>query len=223
VSDARPYHHGDLRSALVAKGLELTRADGPDALVLRDVTRAVGVSPNAVYRHFANRQALLDAVAAAILARVANGMATEQATGSAPRMAVERLRAVGLGYIAFARREPGWFSVVFFGRGGGRDVSTAPPYLALADALDGMVAAGVLTGARRAGAEWSCWAAVHGFAVLMLDGPLGSADESEVQRLAARTVDAIIDGVIGQNDPPSAAADTAQRSASEPAMPPSEK
>jgi AcrR family transcriptional regulator len=198
VNDAKPYHHGDLRSALVAKGLELTRAHGPDALVLRDVTRAVGVSPNAAYRHFANRRALLDAVAVEILTRVADGMAAVvQEPDSAPRQAVERLRAVGLGYIAFARREPGWFSVVFFGPGAERDVSTAPPYLALVDALDGLVAAGVLSRSRRVGAEWSCWAAVHGFAVLVLDGPLRGAEEGETRRLAARTVDAIIDGVIG--------------------------
>ena len=53
------YHHGDLRTALIDAGLHLTRTGGPDALTIREATRRVGVSPNAAYRHFADRDALL--------------------------------------------------------------------------------------------------------------------------------------------------------------------
>ncbi|MDQ6716487.1 MAG: TetR/AcrR family transcriptional regulator, partial [Actinomycetota bacterium] len=55
------YHHGDLRRALVLAATSLARAGGPDAVVLREVTRQVGVSANAAYRHFADRDALLEA------------------------------------------------------------------------------------------------------------------------------------------------------------------
>src|SRR5260221_4250323 len=55
------YRHGDLRRALLDAGVELARSGGPDAVVLREVTRRAGVVPNAAYRHFGSRQALLQA------------------------------------------------------------------------------------------------------------------------------------------------------------------
>jgi len=185
------YHHGDLRMALIDAGLALTRTGGPDALTIREATRQVGVSPNAAYRHFADREALLGAVAAAIQHRMATRM-----RGSSK--AEERLRSVGLGYIKFALDEPGWFAVAFFGAGlvGLPDeIAGAPPYLALIEALDAMVDAGVLTPQRRSGAEWPCWSAVHGFAELALHGPLRHASRRDVEALARRTVDDIVAGV----------------------------
>ena len=68
----RSYRHGDLRRALLDAGVALAREGGPDAVVLREATRRAGVVPNAAYRHFAGRQALLDAVRAGHFARVFN-------------------------------------------------------------------------------------------------------------------------------------------------------
>src|SRR6201999_3657551 len=83
------YHHGDLRTALIDAGLALTRTGGPEALTIREATRQVGVSPNAAYRHFVDREALLGAVATAIQHRMAARMArTHDANAS------DRLRAV---------------------------------------------------------------------------------------------------------------------------------
>ena len=65
------YRHGDLRRALLDAGIELARDGGPDAVVLREATRRAGVVPNAAYRHFASRHALLVAVRAAALSAVA--------------------------------------------------------------------------------------------------------------------------------------------------------
>src|SRR5487761_1109452 len=70
---------GAVRDGLVAAGLELARKGGPDAVVLREATRMVGVVPNAAYRHFADRDELLAAVCAAAMhelsARMAAGVA----------------------------------------------------------------------------------------------------------------------------------------------------
>ncbi len=195
------YHHGDLRSALIDAGLELTRAGGPDALSIREATRRAGVSPNAAYRHFADRDALLTAVATAIQDRIAARMRSAGGNrGSSAARARQRLRAVGLGYIEFALDEPGWFGVVFFGANlaAAADeaaASLAPPYRALVEALDAMVTAGVLAPRRRDGAEWSCWSAVHGFAELALHGPLRAASRRDLESLARRTVDDIIAGI----------------------------
>ncbi|GGN77895.1 TetR/AcrR family transcriptional regulator [Nocardia rhizosphaerihabitans] len=187
------YHHGDLAAALVEAGLDLTRSGGPEALTIREVTRRVGVTPNAAYRHFPDRQALLRAVSAAIEAAMATGMAAERGL-VAPR---ESLRAVGLGYIGFALAEPGWFAVAFFGAGdtSPESVLDSPAYLALADALDMMVHIGDLAPAARRSATWSCWSTVHGFAELALRGPLRHLDRAELWKLAEQAVDTIIAGL----------------------------
>lgn len=187
------YHHGNLRSALVDVGLDLTRTGGASALVLRDVAGRAGVSPSATYRHFADRESLLAAVATRIQERMAEQMHRD----AVPRSARERLRAVGLGYIGFALQEPGWFDVAF------SDLTAVPgagsipaPLAALVDALDGLVAEGALSQAARAGAEWPCWSAVHGFALLALRGPLRTVPFDDVRAAAERTVDAIIAGLL---------------------------
>lgn len=204
----RRYHHGNLRAALVDAGLELTRAAGPAGLGLREATRRVGVSPNAAYRHFADRDALLGAVAGRVLELMAERMALPAAPGAAGsseaarRRARDRLIAVGLGYIEFALEEPGWFAVAFFPAPGAGPVdapppstASAPPFRMLVEALDEMVAAGVLDPQARSGAEWPCWAAVHGFAELATHGPLRGLPAAELRALAHRTVAAIIAGV----------------------------
>jgi len=73
------YRHGDLRRALIDAGLELARSGGPAAVVLREATRRAGVSPNAAYRHFADRQALLEAVCSECQSGVARAIEDEQA------------------------------------------------------------------------------------------------------------------------------------------------
>ena len=194
----RAYHHGNLRAALVEAGLELTRAGGPSALVLRDATRRAGVSPNAAYRHFVDRLDLLQAVSERVQTGLAGRM-TDLAADAGPRAG---LRAVGLGYIDFALREPGWFEVAFGELDaqpadlGGAEVRLPAPLARLVQALDALVTAGELSPEARAGAEWPCWSAVHGFALLALHGPLRGQPPEVVRRAAERTVDAIIAGVL---------------------------
>src|SRR5215469_15861023 len=108
---------GTVRDGLVAAGLELARAGGPDAVVLREATRTVGVVPNAAYRHFADRDELLAAVCIEAMGELAARMAADVArvrgkygdAGAARR----RLRAIGRAYLEFARDEPGLFATAF--------------------------------------------------------------------------------------------------------------
>ncbi|MDK9498830.1 TetR/AcrR family transcriptional regulator [Streptomyces katrae] len=178
------YRHGNLRSALLEAALELAREGGPDAVSLREVTRRAGVSPNAAYRHFADRGALVHGVSQAAMARVALAMEAEidglPAARDPAEAARARFRAVGTGYIRFAVTEPGWFRTAFHvpadmtyaadataaGAGG------LTPFELLGASLDGLVETGVLPEARRPGAEFLAWSAVHGLAALIIDGPL---------------------------------------------------
>ena len=97
------YHHGDLRRALLAAGLTILEAEGSEALSLREVARRAGVSHNAPYRHFADREALLAALAAAGFERWAEAMT---ATGG------DRLE-IGVAYVKFAVDHPQVFDLMF--------------------------------------------------------------------------------------------------------------
>src|SRR3954447_2489576 len=100
-----PRPRGTVRSALLGAGLELARSGGPDAVVLREVTRKVGVVPNAAYRHFADRDALLAAVRddaiRQLARRMADGMSAVRAGAHTPTGARLRLGAVGKAYVDF--------------------------------------------------------------------------------------------------------------------------
>ncbi len=201
------YRHGDLRRALVDVGIELARHGGPDAVVLREATRRAGVVPNAAYRHFADRQALLHAVCSAAISRVALAIEAELAAvtpGSDPAAdARQRLRAVGTGYIRFARSEPGLFRTAFSVSTDLRDVanparagaSGLTPFQLLGAVLDDLVEAGVLPAERRPTTGFLAWSAVHGLAVLLTEGPLRSLDEPQVQELVRRLLDMVDQGL----------------------------
>ena len=200
------YRHGDLRSALLEAGLALARAGGPDAVVLREATRRAGEVPNAAYRHFPSRQSLLQAVRAAALSALAQSIEAEFDTFAATNPTARArglLRAVGTGYLRFATAEPGLFRTAFCvpdHRGGTADASKSGdsglnPFQLLGAALDALVAAGALPAARRPGAEHLAWSAVHGLAMLAIDGPLRDVDGPAVLGIGQRLLDMVERGI----------------------------
>jgi AcrR family transcriptional regulator len=201
------YRHGDLRRALLEAGIALARAGGPDAVVLREATRRAGVVPNAAYRHFASRQDLLEAVRSAALSELANAMEAEIArvrrAKSPEEAARARLRAVGSGYLRFAFTETGLFRTAFanaeplgFTRDPARKgESGLDPLELLGSALDAMVATGLLPPERRPGAEFLAWSSVHGFAMLVIDGPLHEIPRADVDGIGARVIAMVEQGL----------------------------
>jgi len=192
------YRHGDLARAMVEAGRGAAQRGGPDAVVLREVTRSVGVAPNAAYRHFQDRNALLRAVADSAMASLATTMEHELQASAEDLPLVERgrasLRAVGRGYLGFAVAEPGLFRTAFSVYD---DLLSADdraaagpagrtPFQLLGAALDLMVEGGVLPEDRRPGAEFLAWSAVHGLALLLIDGPLRSLGADVRQQTADR-------------------------------------
>src|SRR5215471_5370700 len=188
---------GAVRDGLIAAGLELARAGGPDAVVLREATQMVGVVPNAAYRHFADRDELLAAVSAAAMrelaARMAAGVARVRGKYGDPAAARRRLGAIGKAYLEFARQEPGLFAIAFAlphqhaytppGGGTGQDPL---PLDQLRAVLDELVDAGVLDRRRRDGIEYPIWSTVHGLAVLSGQGPLRDVPETTRRHLEER-------------------------------------
>lgn len=201
------YRHGDLRRALLEAGIELARAGGPDAVVLREATRRTGVVPNAAYRHFGSRQALLQAVRAGAVAALAVAMEAElhkvPRKLQGPDAARAALRAVGAGYMGFARNETGLFRMAFVApeqiditheeeKAG---YSGLDPFQLLCAALDRMVETGVLPSERRPGAEFLAWASVHGMAMLMIDGPLRGIGTAQAKALGQQLLDMVEKGI----------------------------
>lgn len=191
ASGRRPA--GQVRHALIRAGLELARSGGPDAVVLREATRRVGVAPNAAYRHFADRDALLAVVcveAMSILSvRMQAGIAAVKRRRDRKSTAIARLTAVGTAYFGFAHDEPGLFETAFavpdhleYATTSDDDAGQTP-FQVLAGALDELVAVGVLPAERRPDAEYPVWSAVHGMAVLSARGPLRGAPDPTVEHL----------------------------------------
>ena len=212
VPDATPperstYRHGDLRRALLEAGIQLARAGGPDAVVLREATRRAGVVPNAAYRHFSSRWELLQAVRSAALSALAVAMEAELARlpreTSPADAARASLRAIGTAYLRFAQEETGLFHTTFAipdetrgepipAKSGNSGLN---PFQLLGAALDGLVDGGVLPPERRPGAEYLAWAAVRGLAMLLTEGPLRRLTPAERDAIGQRLLDMVEKGL----------------------------
>lgn len=169
------YHHGNLRQALIDSADELIREKGPDGLSLRGVARQAGVSQTAPYRHFAEKDELLAAVAEIGFARMHEGMAKLAADHQDHG---DRLKALGLGYITFAVENPNLFRLMF-----GTLMARSEEYPDLKSACD--EGYGVLLSTIEEGQEAgvfcegevellavAAWSQVHGLAHLAIDGVL---------------------------------------------------
>ena len=197
---------GAVRDGLVAAGLELARTGGPEAVLLREATRLVGVVPNAAYRHFADRDELLAAVCSAAMTeladRMAAGVARVRGTYGDADAARRRLGAIGTAYLDFARQEPGLFATAFavprqhtYGAAEGGTGPDRTPLGQLRTRLDELVDAGVLDPARRDGIEYPVWSTVHGLAVLVGQGPLRDVPDAARRHVEQLTLAFIGNGL----------------------------
>ena len=181
----KPYHHGNLREELLGAAIRLIAEVGPTAFTLREVARRAGVSHNAPYRHFRDRDDLLAAVAAQGFHELTQAMVD----AAGPKTdALERLKSAGLGYVAFALRRPEHFTVMFDAPRSERKRPDSP---------EGKLAFGTLmsfvkdcqdTGRLPAGdlhqMALLAWTMVHGIAKLAITGRLPFRSNSEVHKFA---------------------------------------
>ncbi len=200
------YHHGDLPNALADAATDLARGGGPEAVVLREAARRVGVSAAAAYRHFVGHGELLQAVKQRALAALADamqdGLDSGEPLADPADDAVRRFRNLGRAYVRFALDNPGLFHTAFCrpdGVPGDVDVTAriaaSRPYQILSGSLDELVAAGLLDAPRRPLASIAFWAAVHGLATLLVDGPLAALTEPEQAGAIQWTLDILIGGI----------------------------
>jgi AcrR family transcriptional regulator len=160
-SDTQTYHHGDLENAALAQGLEMLAAGDVDGISLREIARNIGVSATALYRHFPNKKALLDALANEGLEMLARAQitATDLAGGG-----IAGFSASGRAYVRFALAHPALFRLIM--ACGKAESSTAMQFLL--QNVSELAPAGATQIERHAHAM-RAWSMVHGLAVLMLD------------------------------------------------------
>ena len=172
---AAPYHHGDLRRALVAEAVRTIQQEGIEGLTLRAVGERLRVSRTALYRHFADKSALLAAVArdGFIMLRTALVDAWEREGGGRPGF-----DAMGAAYIRFAVANPSHYRVMFGGlvydeaREPALATEAAGAFDALVDALTTLQRERIVRGDNTVLMARYVWAVVHGVSMLAIDGQL---------------------------------------------------
>ncbi len=184
------YHHGDLRSALIAAALALLEEQGMAALSLRALARRAGVSAMAPYHHFPTRAALVAAVATAGFDRLyAEKLSALAAAGDDP---VERLVAGTRGYVAFVIANPELYRLMASAELADRSghpalaKSAAAPQASLAALVTAARGAGRLGNAEPGAVAMQLWALAHGLGQLAIDGYAGDADVLALAEAGAR-------------------------------------
>lgn len=175
------YHHGDLPQALKKIALELIAKHGVDGFALRQAAAALGVAPSAVYRHFADKSALLEALAhdgfeamgSMWLQRVA--AVSPQINDNPALLSLARFSSGADAYFQFGLDHPALFQLMFgpFGTGAANWVMQAHntpnnPFALLSESLDGLRGAGLITADARANAEVRAFSAIHGLTCLTI-------------------------------------------------------
>ena len=183
--EARRYHHGALRQALIDSALALVTEEQDWSFSLREVARRAAVTHNAPYNHFVDKRDLLGAVAAVGFEMLRGRMVDAIAKMSA---ADEALVAVAQAYVGFAVDNPALYRLMF-GPALAEGAVGRPPTAELAGAQAKAVLEGIILRGARSGhfalapedradlemASLSCWSAVHGLAMLLVDAKADAA------------------------------------------------
>jgi AcrR family transcriptional regulator len=182
-----PYHHGDLRAACLQAAMELLEEGGATALSLRAVARRAGVSPAAPYRHYADRDALISAVAAVGYRELAEQLA---AAHPAPSSA-DDLASVAVAYVQFALQRPALFRVMFAEPCDRDNFERVTATNAISEYV-GAIVRQSFPGSNPEPLATAVWALVHGLAFLHLDGKLDASTPEVVSDRVRGAVHAVL-------------------------------
>ncbi|WP_206956534.1 TetR/AcrR family transcriptional regulator [Trinickia acidisoli] len=195
------YHHGDLKRALRATASTLMEERGVHAVSLREIAQAAGVSHTAVYRHYADKEALLADLAESGFRELHETM--QRAVRAAKSGPVRQLQAIGLAYVRYGVRQPHVLQLMF----GGiiADRQSYPSLIEAGDALARVLAdvvkagqsAGVFRSTKTEDLTLTAWSLVHGLTLLICGGQVrGAQQPALVERAARRSVALLIEGLM---------------------------
>lgn len=196
----KSYHHGDLPRALKDETLKLVVEKGIGNLTLREVARRIGVTHAAPYRHFADKAALLAAVAEEGFRKMGGLMAEIQAKFATDP--VTRFRELGRCYIEFAVLNPAYLKIMVSPEVSGRAIeypglleASTTTYRTLVEAVVDCQKTGALRSLDPASVANVAWSLVHGISVLVIDGLLPTSGREEVEKLGLLGWDILLDGL----------------------------
>jgi AcrR family transcriptional regulator len=185
-----PYHHGDLRPALLDAAVKLLREGGPGALTLRSVARVAGVSQTAPYRHFENRRALVAGVAEESFARMGAAIGRAIRRG---KPGVPALRRGLAAYVRFAEENPAEYRMMFGAELARRDdlpglhTASLGVFGLLREGIARLQQRGVIGAGDPGLMAITSWATLHGLVLLLLDGQTAVTGRSSRTLVAAAT------------------------------------
>ncbi|GAB3885963.1 TetR/AcrR family transcriptional regulator [Kibdelosporangium lantanae] len=199
-----PYHHGDLRDALLDAAETLIREQGVNGWSLREASAKVGVSPSAAYHHFASRDDLVRALSDRVLVRLAHRLA--RSAGHARGDSHARLVALGRTYVRWALADPAVARLVL--SVGSSGALSPHPHEVLAAELRRL--------GLPPGSDFVVWSAIHGLATLLVDGLMRVEGHRAVDRQAERVVRAVLSGLAVEEEDAWPAARSAHTERAEP-------
>jgi len=199
----RPYHHGDLRRAIVRAALEILSETQSVEFSLRELARRAGVSHNAPYKHFAEKRELLAAVSTAGFELLTRRMSNEMAAHTHARA---QLFAMLRAYIRHGVQNPALYRLMFGGYLSSPDDRRPAIERAAAEKTKALLTEAIVKGAfcrsiantarnerKIAGAILACWSLVHGLTMLLADGLVGPTTKSD--ELSDSVVQGLLDGL----------------------------
>ena len=197
TKQARAYHHGDLRAALLAEAAAIIAEGGAESVTMRALGQRLGVSRAAPYRHFPDKSALLVAVAATGFERLNRRL--QSIEESAQRSSFERFRRMGDEYVRFALENPAHYRLMY-----GKEALTRLDHPELREAANALFEelVSVFTAHQQSGwikredpraQAYVAWSAVHGLASLLIDGQITATDD--VDGLIRQTTRTLLDGM----------------------------
>jgi AcrR family transcriptional regulator len=196
----RAYHHGDLARALVTAALEVIGKRGPEAFTLREVAAAVGVTHGAAYRHFADKEALLAAVAEEGYRGLAQKLAS--AANAADAEPLSRIRSLGAAYVEFAMARPAHYRVMWGprvnedGRFPSLEVAISEAFALVIAEFERGQAAGVFREGPSRDLAVAFWVAAHGYVELVLRRRLKVKSEAVAVAYFEKLLTPFLDGLV---------------------------
>jgi AcrR family transcriptional regulator len=176
------FHHGDLQVALVTAGLRHVEKHGLNSLGLRQLALVTGVSPTAVYRHFADLEHLKASVAKAsreVLGKMMLDALKDASTSKSSKGAIDRFLAIGGAYIDFGITKSNLYEIAFICFDSPDLEPTSPsPWDLLMNSLNELNEFGCLSDKNLKTAPTIAWSMVHGFAALAAQGATGNSGET---------------------------------------------